>query len=234
MRSTRLGEAGCPRSVSVVAPCKRMSAAVRETAMAMVEQAQRTRAAYSILVSRPPPAPPPAGRAAAAAAHWVRTGHPTTLRRPSGSHREALRLTAAAAGVAQGVRGSQHSLRVGCLRSVGEAQMSVESSSGPAAWAHEQRRARAECDACCRCRGSRIYERTRSVALPAGGSTSTRAYPTLTPARARPRTPPRAPQSDTARAAPPPCPATPPPPAAARASSRASARARCSRKKAPC
>lgn len=51
MRSTRPGEAGCPRSVSVVAPCKRVLAAVRETAMAMVEQAQRTRAAYSILVS---------------------------------------------------------------------------------------------------------------------------------------------------------------------------------------
>ena len=50
VRSTRLGEAqaGCPRSVSVVAPCKWVLAAVRETAMAMVEQAQRTRAAYSI------------------------------------------------------------------------------------------------------------------------------------------------------------------------------------------
>ena len=45
VRSTRPGEAGCPRSVSVVAPCKRVLAAVRETAMAMVEQAQRTRAA---------------------------------------------------------------------------------------------------------------------------------------------------------------------------------------------
>jgi hypothetical protein len=39
--------------VCVVAPCKRVLAAVRETATAMVEQAQRTRrAAYSILVSR--------------------------------------------------------------------------------------------------------------------------------------------------------------------------------------
>jgi hypothetical protein len=40
-----------PALRSVVAPCKRVLATVRETAMAMVEQAQRTRAAYSTLVS---------------------------------------------------------------------------------------------------------------------------------------------------------------------------------------
>ena len=49
VRSTRPGEAGCPRSVSVVAPCKRVLAAVRETAMAMVEQAQPSARAQALL-----------------------------------------------------------------------------------------------------------------------------------------------------------------------------------------